>query len=151
MCHIGTTSLVIRHDYEWAEIEGTELRILNFQRGVRIRPDQYGTRHEICIGIYTAYSHPALPVIGNVEPTRVFASPLTFDVGDGTAGKYPLCGPLALHLGGEAVLEWLRMNDPVRGQTERDVARESYERTSEALRAEERRKRQARRLRKGGA
>jgi hypothetical protein len=151
MCHIGTTPVILRHDYRWAEIEGRELRILDFERAVRIAPNEYGTRQETCIGIYTAYSHPALPVIGLVEATRVLASPLTFEVGDGTAGKYPLCGPLGLHLGSEAVSEWLRINDPAQWQADRDAARESYEQTSEALKAAERRKRQARQLRKRGA
>src|SRR5512143_1812302 len=46
MCHIGITPLVFDHEYAWAEIEGRELSILEFDREVRIAPNNYGIRHE---------------------------------------------------------------------------------------------------------
>src|SRR3982751_1707839 len=63
LCHIGITPIVIRHDYRWAEIEGAELSILEFDRGVRTAPLTYASRRETCIGLYTSYPHPLLPVI----------------------------------------------------------------------------------------
>jgi len=151
MCHIGITPLIFQHDYDWSEIATTGLSILEFDRGVRVGPTAYGTRHEICIGQYTADPHPLLPIIGRVDPAQVFRMPLTFEVGDGTDGKYPLCGPLAPPLGSEAVSSWLRQNDPARWERERDAAREQYESVTNELKDVDRRKREARRLRKGGA
>jgi len=151
MCHIGITPLLLDHDYTWGEIEGQELSILEFDRGVRIAAGRYGTRHETCIGLYTSDSHHLMPVIGSIDPTKVFARPLRFEVGDGTDGKYPLCGPISPHLGSEAVTSWFRVHDPARWQAERDAARERYEHLAAAIREEERQKRQGRRMRKGGA
>src|SRR5512143_161606 len=109
----------MQHDYEWAEIAGMALTILERDTEVRTAPYTYGTRHSICIGQYTAKPHPALPVIANIDAARVFPASLTFEVGDGTGGKYPLCGSLQPRkvrgvaeresptLGMEAVAEWL--------------------------------------------
>ena len=150
-CHIGITPLVFTRDYEWAEIADTELSILQFDRGVRIGPNTYVPRHETCIGQYTTDPHPLLPVIGTVDAARVFTPPLTPEVGDGTEGKYPLCGPIKPHLGSEAVGSWLRVHDPSRWQAEQEAARERYEALSARIKNEERQKRRARRMRKGGA
>src|SRR5690348_18501595 len=68
-CHIGITSLVLKHDFEWGDIAGTQLSILEFERGVRTGPMTYTTRLETCIGQYVAETHPSLPVLGNVDPT----------------------------------------------------------------------------------
>lgn len=86
----------MQHDYEWAETAGTALTILERDTEVRTAPYTYGTHHPICFGQYTAKPHPALPVIANIDAARVFPASLTFEVDDGTAGKYPLCGSLQL-------------------------------------------------------
>ena len=151
MCHIGVTPLILRHDYKWSEIADKDFCILEVERGVRTGPGEYRARRDTCIGLYTAKPHPALPVIGSVDPTRVFTKPLVFDVGPGIDGKYPLCGPIAEHLGSDAVVAWLRVHEPDRWRAERDEARDRYERLSEAIKEEERQKRRARRIRKRGA
>src|SRR5512143_1144468 len=122
----------MQHDYEWAEIAGMALTILERDTEVRTAPYTDGTRHASCIGQYTAKPHPALPVIANIDAARVFPASLTFEVGDNTAGKYPLCGSLQPRkvrgvaerefptLGMEAVAEWLRINRPGQWQAERD-------------------------------
>jgi len=150
-CHIGITPLIVTHDFVWEDIAATAFSILEFDRAVRIGEGTYGTRRETCIGQYTADQHPLLPVVGKVDPDHVFPYPLTFEVGDGTDGKYPLCGPIKAHLGSEAVVAWLRAHDPVRWQAERDAARESFERLLERLKQEDRQKREVRRQRRDGA
>ena len=151
VCHIGVTPWILQHDFEWSELGDKDLCILEFERGVRTGPDEYRARRDTCIGLYTAKAHPLLPVIGRVDPTRVFRKALKFEVGDGTDGKYPLCGPVAEHLGSEAVNAWLRVHDPDRWQAERDEGRDRYERLSKAIREEEREKRRTRRDRQRGA
>jgi len=151
MCHIGVTPWILEHDFEWSEIADKDLCILEFERGVRTGPGEYRACRDTCIGLYTAKAHPRLPVVGSVDPPRGFKNPLTFEVGDGTDGKYPLCGPVAEHLGSEAVSAWLRVHDPDRLQAEGAGGRDRYERLSEAIREEEREKRRARRNRQRGA
>lgn len=150
LCHIGITPIVMLHDYGWTEIASTQLSILDFDRGIRTAPRSYLARHETCIGLYTSDPHPHLPIIGGVDPIRVFATALTFEVGDGTNGKYPLYGPIAPHLGYEAIASWMRVHNPAQWQAVVDAARESYERTSATLKEEERQERNASRKRKGG-
>ena len=124
MCHIGVTPLIFRHDYQWFEIADQDLRILEVERGVRTGPGEYRARRDTCIGLYMANLHPALSVIGSVDPTRVFAKPLVFDAGEGIDGRFPLCVPIAEHLGSDAVVAWLRIHEPERWRAERDEARD---------------------------
>lgn len=110
-CHIGITPLLFQRDYEWCDIAGVVLSVLEFDRGIRLTPGHYSTRHETCIGIYDARPHPDLPVIGRVDPSAVFSGPLDFDlIGNATEGKWPLCGRVKAHLGYEAVLVWNKQN-----------------------------------------
>lgn len=150
-CHIGITSLVLKHDFEWGDIAGTQLSILEFERGVRTGPMTYTTRLETCIGQYVAETHPSLPVLGNVDPTPFAPAALTTEVGDGTNGKYPLCGPITAHLGGEAVSNWLRMHDPAQWLREVEAARASFENVEARRLEDERGKRHAQRKRGRGA
>lgn len=150
----------MQHDYEWAEIAGTALTILERDTEVRTAPYTYGTRHSICIGQYTAKPHPALPIICEHRRGPCVSSFTNIRVGDGTAGKYPLCGSLQprevrgvaerefLTLGMEAVAEWLRINRPGHWRAERDAASEWFERYERGRLEEERRKRQERRSRR---
>jgi len=47
------------------------------------------------------------------------------EIGDGTDGAYPLCGPVPDYLGQEAVVAWRRVHDRERLAKEQ---RESFER-----------------------
>jgi hypothetical protein len=106
------TSAVFRYEFDFSEIDAGQLTILRFSRHVRTEPGIYVARAtETCIGIYTAKSRGDLLVLGKVDPMIVYASPLTFEVGDGTNGTFPLCGPLRKNIGSEAVISWRRTHD----------------------------------------
>ncbi len=126
--HIGITPIVFRHQYEWNELNTSALSILEFERGVRVAPEDYIRRAEVCIGIYTARTRRSVRILGRVDPSAVYSLPLTFTVGDGTDGNFPLCGPLKKGIGGEAVVAWRRVHDAENLKRELSAARQQFER-----------------------
>jgi hypothetical protein len=145
MCHIGVTPLVFQHDYVWSEIEGQQLSILEYDQPVRVEVMTYLPRHVTCIGIWVSDGKPKLPVIGRVDPATVYDKPLTFEVGDATSGKFPLCGKVDTHLGSEAVGAWHKLNDPVGFAKRQEESAADYERLRERLLEQERERRKRRR------
>jgi len=128
MCHIGITPLVFQHDYTWDEIDGLALSIMEIDRRIRLGPNDYSaSRHEICIGIYTRKQHSELPVIGRVNPANVFTGPLGFEPGNATNGKWPWCGPIQTHLGGEAIGAWRSIHDSVNARAESEASQKEHE------------------------
>jgi hypothetical protein len=145
--HVGVTPAVFRHEFDFSEIDASQLTILRFSRDVRTEPDTYVARGtETCIGIYTAKSRGDLLVLGKVDPLSVYAPPLTLEVGDGTNGSFPLCGPLRKNIGVEAVISWRRIHDAETLSREVIDARESFE----AMEAERLAKQRERSKRKRG-
>ena len=58
-----------------------------------------------------AKSRGDIVVLGKIDPVRIYDAPLTLEVGDGTNGNFPLCGPMRKEIGWEAVTEWRRVHD----------------------------------------
>ncbi len=126
--HVAITPIVFRHEFTSAELDLATLSVLRFGRHVRIGKGEYVARGEVpCIGIYTAVTRGDVKSLGKVDPHGLYESPLTFDVGDGTKGAFPLCGPLHSSIGSEAVVAWRRVHDAA--ALEKDIldARERYE------------------------
>ena len=97
-------------------------------RSVRIAPGTYIERAEqVCIGIYTARSRSDIQVLGRTDPVLVYPTPLTLEVGDGTSGTFPLCGPLSKAVGWEAVVVWRRTNDTESFEREVAEARDRFD------------------------
>jgi len=146
MCHIGITTLITRKKYSWKSISPAELEIAKLAYDVRVAPHEYYRAPDIrtCIGIYSVKSSAGLSIIGRVDPIAIYSPPLTFDVGDGTNGRFPMCGPVPADLGDEAVTAWRRVHDSAK--LERDVAkdRELFERVDEKIRSDARKARKAR-------
>ena len=102
--------------------------VMEFFRNVRIATGCYAARASTpCIGIYTAKSRGAVRVIGSTDPRVVYSRPLTLEVGDGTNGCFPLCGPLTKSIGNEAVIQWRRMHDADALDRDVSAAREQFE------------------------
>ena len=148
-CHIAVTALIRKRKYSWSDIGRDELRIVRMSPSVRIGPQDYrkAPKERTCIGIYTLRRADTLDIIGHIEPAAIYADPLTYDVGDGSDGAYPLCGPIKEGLGWEAVAAWREIHDQENFERERRVSREQFE-VAEAKRLTEQRTK--RRLR-GGA
>jgi hypothetical protein len=141
--HVGVTPFVFRHEFELSEIEVEHFTILRSADEVRVGPNEYVPRAtRTCIGIYTAKSRGDIPVLGRIDASRVYDAPLTFEVGDGTNGTFPLCGPLRKGIGWEAVIEWRRLHDAEALNREVVEARSQFE-VMEAARLAEQRIRRA--------
>ena len=139
MCHIAVTSTVFRRDYELSDLDVPTLAILEFDRQARVGPNEYvPLRHETAIGIYARKHTDAVNVVGNIDVSFITPDPLTFDVGNGSDGGWPLCGPVEKSLGYEAVHAWRAVHDRENWLADIDAARKSHEALMERL-AEERR------------
>ena len=141
MCHIALTQLVLRHDYAFEELDVASLEVLEFDRQIRIGPNEYASlRRETCIGIYASRLNANVVLVGTADPGQIYPAAPSWDVGDGTGNGWPLCGPVSASLGSEAVIAWRRVHDRV--QWEADVAA-SRKATEATLRADSRRNRWA--------
>jgi hypothetical protein len=149
LCHIGITPAVFRHAYAFSEVDLGRLSILEFDREIRLDDGTYThLRHETCIGIYARWYTAHVRVIGHVDVGSLRVPELTFDVGDGTNGGWPLYGPVQGHLGGEAVAAWRAVHDRERWLQERDTARRRTDEMFARLREDARLKRVARKTRR---
>jgi len=139
--HVGVTPVVVRHEFGLSDIDLDQFRILRCTDEIRVGPDRYVPRAtRTCSGIYTAKARGDIFVLGKIDPLRVYDAPLTLEVGDGTNGNFPLCGPLRKEIGWEAVIEWRRVHDAQAFSREVVEARAQFE-VTEAMRLAEQRKR----------
>ena len=144
--HIGITTLISKQKYTWSSLDSRQLKIVKFSPLIRVGPNEYYQSNEprTCIGIYTLKNTTGLRIIGRVNPIDVYDKPLTFEIGNGTKGKFPLCGPIPEDLGHEAVLTWRLTHDKERLEQESAKAMREFERFEQKRLSEQRAKRQAR-------
>lgn len=109
--HIATTPVVKRHEYSFSELRAADFKVLSFNKGYRVGPLDYRYRTVTVIGIYSLLRATKFPVIGRVDPKKVFAPKLDLTVGDSTDGGFPLHGPIPPELGMEAVIAWREVHD----------------------------------------
>jgi hypothetical protein len=141
MCHIGITSFIAKRRYAWNSIDARQLRIATVSPAVRVGPNEYRKSDpRTCIGIYSVKTAASLAIIGTIDPTLLYERPLTLEVGDGTKGTFPLCGPIKESLGTEAVVAWRKVNDHERLATESAAHRENFERHERTRLSEQRSK-----------
>ena len=128
-CHIAITTLIRRRKYSWASVPPSELQIVSLTPNIRVSPNDYrpAPAARTCIGIYSLKRTDSLDIIGEVDPSDIYAHPLTSEVGDGTADEYPVCGPITDRLGWEAVVAWRENNDREKLERERDESRARFE------------------------
>lgn len=147
MCHIGTTTLIKPRKYAWKNIAPLDLEIANLSYNVRVAANEWHTTREarLCVGIYALKSADKLDIIGHIDPKTVYPPDLTFEVGDGTSGSFPLCGPIPDYLGHEAVIIWRQKHDAARLDQEIRRSREAFEAYEAQRLSKARRARNARR------
>lgn len=152
MCHIGVTTLIMRKKYSWRSINPADLEIVKLAYDVRVAPNEYYRDPDprTCIGIYDVRSAAGLSIIGRIDPLMLYPDALTFDVGDGTNGRYPFCGPIPDDLGDEAVTVWRREHDKANFDRELMKARALFERIESKLRTDAREAKKARKARSSG-
>jgi hypothetical protein len=149
MCHIATTSIVMRREFTLSDIEISQLDILAFDRGHRIGPMEYVYRRESMIEIYTLVRGARPPVIGSVNPRSVFPHEITFVVGDGANGGFPLCGQIKTSLGMEAVIAWRAQHEREQWLSEVEAARRETEEVLASLKNDESERRPKRAAKSG--
>lgn len=93
---------------------------------IRGEPFEYGQRREVCIGIYKRKVTTDLSVLGRVDSACIRTPPLSFQIGNGSDGGWPLCR-LGGNFGSEAIDEWRRVHDRVRYLDEGEKATLSHE------------------------
>ena len=145
MSHIGITTLITKQKYPLSSIDPKQLEIVEFSPVIRVAKDEYcqSTEPRKSIGIYTLKSAAALKIIGRINPLDIYDKPLSFDVGDGTKGTFPLCGPIPENLGNEAVVAWRLIHDKDRFDREKVEARKRFERSEQQRLLDQRTKRKA--------
>jgi hypothetical protein len=149
MCHIGITPAIFRREFAFSELDLDRLSILEFDREIRLADGTYThLRRETCIGIYSRRYTASVRVIGRVDVASLSVPQLSFDVGNGADGGWPLYGPVQGHLGSEAVAAWRAVHDRERWLQYRDAARKRTEEVFARIRESERRKRLARKTRR---
>ena len=112
MCHIGVTTFISKRKYSWRSINPQQLEIIEFSPVIRVSPSESFQSKDprTCIGIYSLKTSAGLTIIGNIDTSLVYDKPLTFEVGNGTKGDFPLCGPITEGIGHEAVVAWKIIN-----------------------------------------
>lgn len=141
MCHIGITSFIARRRYAWSSIDTQQLQIVTIAPEIRVRPNEYyESAPRTCIGIYSVKTAAGLTIIGRIAPELLYGGPLTLDIGDGTKGTFPLCGPIKESLGSEAVVAWRKTNDYERFAQESAKFRNAFERHERVRLSEQRSK-----------
>jgi hypothetical protein len=143
-CHVGITPIARRREFDLSEISPAELTILQFEQHIRLGIGDYVPHLRTCIGIYSNHRVPKLDIIGRVDPSAVYLLPLTDEVGDGSDGRFPLCGPITPSLGFEAVVSWRRTHEPEAWADEVAKSRAEFEEHERCRLEYQRAKRKAR-------
>jgi hypothetical protein len=103
MSHVATTNAIFEHDFSLSEIDRDKLEII------------YSKNNEgnvvPCIEIHAAKLAKDIDVIGQLEAESYYPHPLQFQIGNGSDGGWPQCGPLKKSLGFQAVHKWRAVND----------------------------------------
>jgi hypothetical protein len=148
MCHIAVTPLVFKHRITINEIDVKTLSVLEFERGVRLKPDQEYSRKETSIGIYSRKIKSLVETIGNIDASFIFNGLLSFTHDNRRKINWPLCGNVSQSLGYEAVIAWRRVNDSAAFEAEVIEAERSHDAMMQRFKEEDRIKREKAQLRK---
>lgn len=103
MCHVAVTNVVLDHSFTESEIDFENLRVIF----------EYNNEgHKVpCIGIYASRVGKEIEIIGRQKIDSLCRSDLDFEIGNGSDGGWPMCGPMTKGLGYQAVHQWRSVND----------------------------------------
>jgi len=128
MCHVAVLTSVWREPFELVDLADFDLLVGASDVEIRVGVNKYRDhRRSYWIGIYSRKVGPAVVVLGTIAPRSVWPDDLTFDVGDGSNGGWPMCGTIKPSLGYEAVTAWRKAHDTDNWSVERDQARQDHE------------------------
>ena len=111
VCHIAITPIIFQHGYDFSELDISKLKVLEFERHYRLKPNEGFTKKETLIGVYSRKIDIPINIIGNINTSNIYSGPLPFDPYSGLEVAFPLYGKVTSKLGSEAVIAWRRIND----------------------------------------
>ena len=147
-CHIAITPLVFTHPVNFDEIVISELSVLEFVRGVRLKPNEEFSRMDTLIGVYSRQVIEPVTIIGSIDPSFLYNGPLPYEPWHYLEIKWPLCGKPNRSLGYEAVISWRRLNDSENLQKEIEESDRRFDETIQKINEKEREKRRVAKLKK---
>lgn len=128
ICHIGITPFVFRHEFAIEDLDISHLSILKTDTFIRVAPNKSEyLRTSYAIGIFTRKIKQSVKILDKVDVTNIFPDDLSFNIGDGTDGGWPMSGSISMNLGFEAVHEWRKLNDYDAWKSECEEAEKSFE------------------------
>ncbi len=103
MAHVAITNAVFDHDFDFSEIDIGKLKIIHSKN--------YEDVLVPSIEIHASKLVKDIEVIGKVDAEALYPHSLQFQIGNGTDGGWPQCGPLSKSLGYQAVHQWRAISD----------------------------------------
>lgn len=101
--HVATTNVVFEHDFDLSEVDIGNLKIIHTKN--------YEDHLVPCIGIHASKLVKGIAIIGQLNAELYYPHSLEFQIGNGSDGGWPQCGPLTQSLGYQAVHQWRAVND----------------------------------------
>ena len=128
LCHIAVTNSVFTHDFDISEIDRADQIILykENRNGIKVP----------CINIYASRIKSGIEVMGNIDVSVLYKNPLAFEIGDGSDGGWPSCGPVSKSIGYEAIHQWRSINDRDQWLLDIKDAEKSHEEMLQRLKAQ---------------
>lgn len=126
MSHVAITNAVFDHDFEFSEVDIDKLKIIHS----RNNEDSLVP----CIEIHASKLVKNIEVIGQLDVEFLYPHYLEFEIGNGSDGGWPQCGPLAKSLGYQAVHQWRKVNDREAWLKDIVLAEKSHKDMQERLR-----------------
>jgi hypothetical protein len=111
MCHIAITQVVFQHDYDFSELDTSKLKVMDFIRQYRLKPDEEFSKKETLIGVYSRKIKIPINIIGNINTEHIYSGPLPFEPYYNLKVTFPLYGNITRNFGSEAIISWRRIND----------------------------------------
>ena len=145
LCHIAITQIVFPYNYDFSELDTSKLKVMEFDRHYRLKPDEEFSKKETCIGVYSRKINVPIDIIGTIDPSNIYNGPLPFDPYYGLKVTFPLCGKVTKNLANEAIVTWRRIHDKHALEKEISESNKSHDALIARIKEEEREKRNDRR------
>ena len=125
LSHVAITNAVFNYDFEMSDIDTNKLNIIYTKNSDgNLVP---------CIEIHTTKLPKEIQTVGHLNTNSYYPHSLEFQIGSGSDGGWPLCGPLSKSLGYQSVHQWRSANDRVAWLNDISEAAKSHEEMLERL------------------
>lgn len=84
--------MILQYDYNFSELDISKLKVMEYERAYRLKPNEEFSKKETLIGVYMRRVSIPINIIGSVEPTNIYKGALPFEPWLGLKVTFPLCG-----------------------------------------------------------